>query len=162
MRAIARHDPTLGVGVKNGLSGAIDTALQHVDRINTMREGYEDPASAVLVYRGGENAKNPLAWRNAYLDAHEQTSGLVIVDIAHGTEMAHDPDGQFKKTVAGQILAMEAVLDLAREGYAPAGIMIEASDLKSRTDPHMPLEIALNGVKQLYNIKTGSKKAIML
>jgi len=159
MDNVALYDRRLPVGNKNGLDGTIETALRQVTRINELRSDYEAPAPApapaILVYRGGRNATNPRSWREQYLRALDVTEGKLIVDVAHGSEMAHDPEGNFAKSEAGQILAMEAVLYLAQDNYAPAGIMAEASDLPSRTDPHMPLAVALAGIRELYSIKVG-------
>jgi hypothetical protein len=87
------------------------------------------------------------------MDVHEATQGRYILDTAHGTEMAHDPQRKFGKSVDGQILAVYAMHRLARQGYVPGGTMMEASGLNSPTDPHMPLEIALDGVKQQHAYK---------
>jgi len=152
MDEVAMHDPTLPLAVKNGLDGKTDQALEHVNRLNEMR-GIE-AAPVVLLYRGGENAKNPQTWEKHYRDALEATGGRVIVDVAHGSEMAHDPNHAFKKSVDGQIAAMDHVLRLAIDrGEIPAGIMAEASEAASPTDPHMSLRIALNGLLHLNNAR---------
>lgn len=81
----------------------------------------------------------------------------MIVDVAHGSEMAHDPAGAFGKTVEGQQQALEHVTALAAQGYAPIGIMIEASDIPSPTDPVMPLDVACEGlIKLRHTIKHAS------
>src|SRR5665213_1008222 len=86
---VALYDPRLSVGNKNDLDGTFETALRQVDRINDLRSEYEAPAPAVVVYRGGKNATNPQSWRNQYLRVLDLTNGKAIVDIAHGSEMAH-------------------------------------------------------------------------
>ena len=80
-----------------------------------------------------------------------------MVDTAHGSEMAHDPRGQFGKTVLGQIACLDHVIDLAQQGFITSGIMIEASDYEHpdpfrQTDPNMPFFHALNGVQELHKI----------
>lgn len=149
LEALAIHDPSLPLFVKNGLDGSVETALKRVRAINAMRE--QGVAQSALIYRGGENAQSPEAWEEAYISALERTGGKLIIDVAHGSEIAHDPKN--KKSVEGQILAMEHVIELARKDLLPAGIMIEASGVESPTDPVMPLEIALDGVRRLYEIK---------
>jgi phospho-2-dehydro-3-deoxyheptonate aldolase len=151
IEALAIHDPSLLLLVKNGLDGSLETALKRVHAINTLRE-QSRPQSA-LIYRGGSNAQTPEAWEREYKRAIEKTGGRLVVDVAHGSEIAHDPES--KKSVKGQIKALEHVIELASSGYVPAGIMIEASDTESPTDPVMPLHIALDGVQRLYEIKTG-------
>lgn len=152
---IATRDPKTPFLVKNGMDGSIDKALAVVDRINQVRNGWvENPATTAVVFRGGENLRTPESWEKAYIDALDATNGKLIVDVAHGSEIAHDPNGQFGKSVKGQIAAMQSVIRLAREGHVPAGIMIEASNLESPTDPVMPLSIALRGVKALHKAKT--------
>jgi hypothetical protein len=152
---VARLDPKLPLGVKNTMDGATDHALAQIERVNSLRESAEAPAPAVLIFRGGHELDTPGKWEKAYLRALEITDGQLIVDTAHGSEMAHDPDKKFRKSVAGQVAAMEAVIRLAEQGHPPAGIMLEASDIDSPTDPVMPLETAIEGVKRLHWLKSG-------
>ncbi len=154
MEEAALFDPTLPLGVKNGLDGNIESALEAVDMINKLRS--EQDAPAVLVFRGGQNAQNPKAWTERYLEALQTTKGRMIVDCAHGSEMAFDPNENFEKSMVGQYRAMRAVIELANLDQRPAGIMIEASQLKSRTDPHIPISVALDGVVELHHLKTQS------
>jgi 3-deoxy-D-arabino-heptulosonate 7-phosphate (DAHP) synthase len=153
MRRVALHTPSMPVGVKNNIDGTIGGALTQAHQIEQMRSTLSDAAPVRMVYRGGKNAQNPRAWEEQYKHALALTRGNLIVDVAHGSEMAHDPKGAFNKTVAGQHRALEAVILLAEQGYTPAGIMIEASELPQTIDPHLPLDIALDGVKQLYQLK---------
>lgn len=156
MLAVARHDIELPVAVKNGLDGRIDSALERVGAVRDARG--EDAAPAVLLYRGGENAMTPEAWERAYRNALERTEGKMIVDVAHGSEMAHDPNGGFKKSVAGQIAAMNHVIRIADEyGELPTGIMMEASSARSDTDPLMPFEIAVRGLRELHELQRSQK-----
>ena len=151
VQSVAEYDPHLPIGIKNDLDGDISKAINRVNLINNLR--FSDEAPAILIYRGGNNATNPTDWKTAYKEAHDATGGKLIVDVAHGSEMAHDPNGKNCKSIEGQVLAMESVNDMAQEGIAPAGIMIEASDLPSKTDPHMPLGIALKGLVKLHDAK---------
>jgi 3-deoxy-D-arabino-heptulosonate 7-phosphate (DAHP) synthase len=150
--AMALEDPTLPVGVKNSMDGTIDRALRNVTRISSLRG--DNGAPAIPVYRGGENAQNSKDWESNYRQALERTDGRLIVDTAHGGEMAHHPNGEYAKSVVGQIACMEHVISIAEQGEIPAGIMIEASDAAvSPTDPLMPFHIALDGVLELNSIR---------
>jgi phospho-2-dehydro-3-deoxyheptonate aldolase len=155
---LAIRDPKLPLGIKNAIDGSIDSALEQVDLVKRARTAVDNPAPAILIFRGGTSIRTPKEWEKAYRRALETTEGKLIVDTAHGSEMAHDPEQMFKKSVAGQIAAIEAVLRLAEVGYVPAGIMIEASDIESPVDPTIPLQVALDGVKRLYQIKTGNSQ----
>jgi hypothetical protein len=150
--ALATHDTTLPIAVKNGLDGDILKALEDVERIEALRHGMG--GRAILLFRGGRNASNPEAWEEQYLQAHELTDGRLLVDWAHGGEQAHDPKGEFGKSVEGQIACMEHTIDIAeRTGKAPAGIFAEASSAKSPTDPVMPFETAIDGTQRLAKVK---------
>ncbi len=151
MDEVALADTSLPLAVKNGLDGTIDAALCHVDRLNKLRGS--DGAPVVLLYRGGENARDLRAWEAAYRNALEVTDGNMIVDVAHGSEMAHHPNGAFRKSVQGQIDALEHVIAIAEQGESPAGIMAEASEAASPTDPHMPFAIAVRGIMRLHSLR---------
>jgi phospho-2-dehydro-3-deoxyheptonate aldolase len=144
------------LGIKNDLSGNIDSALE---RIRGIRKGRTHkvgmPAVVSLIFRGGTDMQTPDAWEESYKRAMHATEGRMIVDVAHGGEMAHDPSGAFRKTVLGQMTCLDHVVSLAQKGLVPAGIMIEASDITIpepylRTDPNMPFSTALEAVSELY------------
>lgn len=150
--AIALHDPSMPVGVKNAMDGTIDSALRHVDRINALRDGHGAPA--VVMYRGGLNATTPEAWEANYRQALERTAGRLIVDTAHGGEMAFDPDGNYSKSVLGQVACLNRVLEIAEEyGESPVGVIMEASRAESPTDPVMPFQVALGAARRLHEIR---------
>lgn len=152
MYALAVHDTTLPVAVKNGLDGDILKAMQDVERIEELRHGIG--ARAIVLFRGGFNAKSPEAWEDTYLAAHDLTGGRLLVDWAHGGEQAHDPEGKFGKSVEGQIACMEHTIAIAEQtGKVPAGVFAEASSAKSPTDPVMPFETAIDGAQRLARIK---------
>lgn len=138
---------SLPIGVKNAIDGSIDSALSNIQTINSARKHNDAPA--ILIYRGGENTRTPNEWAKQYKTAHEATDGKIIVDCAHGSEMAHDPSGQFKKSIQGQVLAIDHLIELAKQGMMPLGIMIEASDAVSPTDPVIPYDLALDGINRL-------------
>jgi 3-deoxy-D-arabino-heptulosonate 7-phosphate (DAHP) synthase len=154
IKAMALHR-NIPMALKNGPDGDIDKALEQVDKARQWRG--ENGAPIVLLYRGGTNAENPEDWEDQYIYALEMTDGNMIVDMAHGAERAFDPIRKYRKTVEGQILAGEAIIKLAEQGYLPAGITSEASDVPSDMDPHQPLRIALNMAEQLHSVKTGDR-----
>jgi len=146
--AAVSHDLSLPLGVKNGIDGSIDGALAYVERVN--RERSPQDAPAVLIFRGGANLTTPELWRAAVREAHARTGGRFIVDVAHGSEMAFDPNHAFTKSEAGQRAALEALIALAdQEGISPVGVMVEASNVRSLTDPVLPMRVALDGVERL-------------
>jgi 3-deoxy-D-arabino-heptulosonate 7-phosphate (DAHP) synthase len=153
LEAVASHDPTLPIGIKNGMNGSIDKALENVDRITELRGN--DTGAVGLIFRGGTDIQTSQEWEHAYREALERTNGLLIVDTAHGGEMAHDLNGTYEKSVAGQVACMDHVVRIAEKGELPAGIMIEASDAVSPTDPVMPFVLALDGIVQLEVARRG-------
>ncbi len=153
IKRIALDDSSLPLGIKNGLDGEVDVALKQVKLVEELRDAYDEDTPAILIYRGGDNAKTPKASKDMCKRVIEETGGRVIIDTAHGVEMAHDPVGNFGKSVAGQIAANEMLKELAQEGYVTLGKMSEASAQKSPTDPNMPLAIALEASRVLYEMK---------
>lgn len=137
---VALDQPSLPLGEKNPLSGEIESALETVVALRTART--EQDAPVVLIYRGGENAQDPAVWEKQYINAYNETNGRLIVDSAHGSEMAHDPNGEFTKSAHAQALCLEHIARLAVAGYAPAGVMAEASMLESPVDPPVSPTIA--------------------
>lgn len=143
---MALHDPALPLAVKNPLSGDIQPALEEVQRLNVLRaEQHGDGAApVVLLYRGGENARTLETWEYHYRAAMEATEGKMVADMAHGCEQAHDPAGAFGKSDEGQRRALNHVYSIAGlHGEMPRGIMAEASDAASPTDPHTPHAYAI-------------------
>lgn len=146
--------PGLPIGVKNGLDGDISSSLKIIDMINNKRG--VNGSTAILIYRGGENAKNPKDWEKQYLRAFKETNGRIIVDCAHGGEMAHHPDDSFQKSVAGQIACAGHLREIIQFcGKKPLGIMMEASDAASPTDPVIPFSDALELVRNINTSKSG-------
>jgi phospho-2-dehydro-3-deoxyheptonate aldolase len=148
---ITHYDSSLPIGVKNSMDGTIDQALMNVARITDVRGSNEAPA--VLIYRGGSNARTPKAWEDNYRRAHERTNGQLVVDTAHGGEMAHNPKGEYAKSIIGQIACIEHVINVAAKGEMPVGIMMEASDAASPTDPLVPFNVAIEGIRELNEIR---------
>lgn len=150
LRRLASSDPTLPIGVKNGLDGNLAQALAVVEVARSER-GEKDGAIS-LIFRGGANAQDPKSWEEAYIEALRATNGNMIVDVAHGGEMAHSPDRDFTKSVIGQIACYDHVIELARDGYIPAGVLCEASDTVSLVDPVIPFDSAINRTLELAQI----------
>ncbi len=148
-KQVALEYPDLPLLNKNPLSGEIDQTLEEVAMLNELRA--PGAAPVILLYRGGENAKTPEEWEKQYFRAYEKTNGLMVVDFAHGAEMAHDPNGNFGKSVGGQLASIKHGLELARAGYAPVGGMSEMSNAESPVDPPIPLD--LTKTKQLYEAR---------
>lgn len=151
---LARREPTLPVGIKNDTDGSIMRAAEDVNRINDIRSGLGLSAvsRAVLIYRGGEDAKTPGAWIDGAVNAIESTGGAVILDIAHGGEQAFDPEGKYKKSEDGQLLCLEAVVMLRHAGLRYVGLAAESSNIPSPMDPPAAVEavkMRLKGVSAL-------------
>jgi 3-deoxy-D-arabino-heptulosonate 7-phosphate (DAHP) synthase len=151
IKAAALEDPTIPLGIKNDVDGTIDTALEQVAMARELRGPNDAPV--VLIYRGGYTVDTPGAWQEAIIDVHEQTDGQALIDIAHGSEMAHDPEGNFEKSPEGQVGAFHSLDRVARLGRTFAGTMMEASQLKSDVDPHMSLTVALAAVQRQHLLK---------
>lgn len=158
--ALALAQPDLPMGIKNGLDGDITLAMQQVELVNRIRG--ENAAPAVLIYRGGANATTPDAWEKAYLDAHDRTNGMLIVDSAHGGEMAHDPNKGFNKTVIGQVACLNHIIRVGVEqDKLPIGVIIEASQAISPVDPVMDFEQALDKIVALNALASNANQAIL-
>jgi hypothetical protein len=163
IEAVATMAPDLPLPIKNGLDGDFRFAFEQAALVNRLRG--ENGAPSIPIYRGGSNALNPQAWEDEYRRALEITNGLMLVDTAHGGEMAHAPNGDFTKTVAGQIACAEHVLYVAETfGEMPVGMMMEATDSKiNPVDPPMPwgvaIEIALH-LNDLNNEMAGVRTQI--
>lgn len=153
--SMASRDPSLSkmpLGIKNDLHGDICSTVAAVNQINMARN---NGTPATMIFRGGTNAMTPEEWEVEYRRAFELTAGSFIVDVAHGSEIAHDRNNQ--KSVTGQLAAAEHVVKLAEEGLMPSGIMMEASDIhiedvSRRTDPNIPFARSLDILGELENI----------
>jgi phospho-2-dehydro-3-deoxyheptonate aldolase len=134
---LAKREPTLPIGIKNDTDGSIDRACAEVDRINDARSmlGISAVSRAVLIFRGGENAKTPEAWGAGAIHAIKTTRGAVILDVAHGGEQAFDPNGKYGKSEEGQLACLEAALKLRKQGLPYVGVATESSTLDSPMDP---------------------------
>ncbi len=144
-------DTTLPFGVKNNRSGDIEPALGLVTEINQQRQlSSVESAPAIVIWRGGSEFTSPRAWESQRQKIYEQTQGHFIDDPAHGSSAAHDPQGH--KSNYGQQKALEHITELFTQGYPSAGVLIETSDIKSRTDPNLPFEVGLSAAKELAKL----------
>jgi phospho-2-dehydro-3-deoxyheptonate aldolase len=151
IKAVSTSLPSIPIGIKNGLDGNLDVAISKVRQAQRLRAPGD--AEVVLIFRGGSNATTPHEWEKQYLKALELTQGALIVDTAHGSEMAHDLNENFQKSAEAQLRCIEHVLSIVKHhGVSPLGIMIEASSAKSPTDPVIPFEAALHEVMSLLTL----------
>lgn len=143
--ALRQSDTALPIAIKNGMSGQIYSALLAAEELSTGRE-----APSVLLFRGGEDFTTPGEWVAQLQHVTAATDGIVIVDAAHGGEMAHDPNGRFGKSEAGQLACIDSVIENTNKTKRiPRGIMLETSNLTTPTDPVIPLEQALEKLEEL-------------
>lgn len=151
---LARREPTLPVGVKNDTDGGLERAIRDVNRINDIRGGlgFSAVSRAVLIYRGGTNAKSPDAWEAGAIDAIERTNGVVILDTAHGGEQAFDPGGKYGKSEHGQLLCLEKAVELQQRGYRYSGLAIESSNIPSPMDPPAAVEAVKMRLKAMQDV----------
>lgn len=134
---LARREPTLPIGIKNDTNGSIDRALEEVERVNEIRAslGISAIARAVLIYRGGENAKTPATWSEGANDAISRTRCAVILDAAHGGEQAYDPEGNYEKSEDGQLACLTDAHKFKDKDLPCVGYAVESSRLESPMDP---------------------------
>lgn len=175
LRQLVMGNPGLPFGIKNGMD---EDTSEAVSVVETLREGRkkwvgEGAARLFLVHRGGVS-NTPQKWEDSVRHAldlvavannrphrmDDQPIGLII-DTAHGGEMAHDPNGGFAKSVCGQIRAVEHVIDMMSQGKLDGspfcGVMMETSDADQlpdlpahhRTDPNIPFMTGLEIIKEL-------------
>ncbi len=133
---IRNRAPDMLIGIKNNLEGNLEGLIELCSTDEHL----------VPIFRGGTNMSDPQSWEQAVRDISGRTNGRVIVDTAHGSEMAHDPSGNFKKSVEGQLGAIRHLKELMAEGIAVRGIMSEISDIDSQTDPNIPLSQGLEAL----------------
>lgn len=144
---IAKADKLLPLGIKNSLDGNIEESLLVIDTINRHRGLSSAPVT--LIYRGGDNAMTPTKWEEQVRRAYQLTDGQMILDLAHGGEMAHDPSKKAQKSILGQIACANHAIAMAQDGILMAGYLMESSDIISLTDPNMPHTDGLETIKQL-------------
>ncbi len=133
-------NPFMPVIVKNGMDGDIQWALNEVDFANGQRKEIK-AAPVMLGFRGGESFDTQSKWTRQYFDVWLATNSGFIVDTAHGSEQAHDPTGRYEKSQKAQMLCLlNVVMQAESIGLLPRGVMVEASNINSPTDPVLPLE----------------------
>lgn len=153
---LVRTDTTLPVGIKNNLKCEIKALQDRTDQLSIDRweaaelEGQlRNQGKIFPIFRGGPEIKTPEEWEKKFLECLDTFGRKFIVDVAHGGEMAHAPNRDFTKSEMGQLACIEHLLELcSRENIdKPCGIMIEASDAESQTDPVIPLGIGLETIR---------------
>lgn len=139
VKCLAGSDKTIPIAVKNRMNGRFENNCSEKSGVNDL----------IPIFRGGNDIRTPREWMNNYLKLHRMTNSRIIVDAAHGSEQAYDPKGAFLKSALGQIACLEDLAIAARAtGRFPRGIMIEASDITSPTDPVVPLDEAFDTVER--------------
>lgn len=155
---IATNHPELPIGIKNDLDGTSDWALSMVRTVNHIRSQIASPhtAPAILIHRGGTSLRSPQQWEDDLKQKIELTNGQLISDLAHGSGLAHDPESTFKKTEVGQLRALEHYIQIGEQtGLWANGLLLEASDAPSDTDPNMPHKIALDALAHIASLQHG-------
>lgn len=160
-------NPQIPFGIKSDLNGKIEKSVAMINAViqgRSKRVEDHNP-SGLLIHRSG-GVESPDAWENQIIAAsarlesrRSEVSGM-IVDLAHGTEIAHDPRQKGRKTIAGQVAAFDHMLDILEDNtnILPnlAGLMVEASDTKPKpgrcTDPNMPFALLEEKVDELKQI----------
>lgn len=142
---VAREVPDMPLAIKNGMDGRLGPVLELVEEAKKQRP---NGAPILPIFRGGTNLPNPRTWIEASYLMHARTNGQFILDIAHGGEQAHDPNGKFGKTIIGQLAALNSVAHMSASGFKPKGIMAEVSHIDSPTDPNIPTDIFVKLFKE--------------
>lgn len=143
--AFASSDSSLPIGIKNGMDGHFENALEVANSLSNDRL-----APATLLFRGGSDFPTKDEWVQQYKSILVATNGNLIVDAAHGGEQAHDPQHAFGKSALGQLVCMDSIISVAEStGRVPRGVMVEASDVNSPTDPVVRLDEAFEKIDRL-------------
>jgi phospho-2-dehydro-3-deoxyheptonate aldolase len=160
LKQLAVLNPNIPTGIKNDLSGDIQPALDVLRSVTINREAISPSMSApvTLIFRGGSEIRTPDQWEAAVHRVVDATKGKVIIDVAHGSEMAHDPSGNFTKSAIAQELCLLHLADLVRQGLDIRGLMIEASDVvikdkRRQTDPNMDFQDAVDLTEEIVALR---------
>lgn len=139
LQTVAAQQPNVRVTLPDGSTGVL-------------RESAGNPNTGLL-WRGGSDMPNPAGF-GAGLHRTASKRMPYGVDCSHGSAQAFDPNGQFKKTVEGQLRSFDSLIehiDSNELALQPAAVMIEAHLLPgsnvrgetpgmSRTDPCVSIE----------------------
>lgn len=150
---LATEESGLPLFAKNDLDGDMTWARRFVDTARHIRSHMSRGAVVAPLHRGGSQLHTPELWEQSVLRELELTDGQMMLDLAHGAEQAHGPNGNFDvKTIEGQERALEHYIEIGeRTGMWARGLLIEASDAPSDTDPNMPRQIALDGITHILS-----------
>lgn len=151
---LAAENPGLPLFGKNDLDGDMTWARRFVDTARHIRSHMSRDAVVTTLHRGGSNLHTPELWEQSVLRELELTEGRMMLDLAHGAEQAHEPSGNFdSKSTEGQERALEHYIEIGeRTGMWARGLLIEASDAPSDTDPNMPRQVALDGIVHILSV----------
>lgn len=150
VRNLATAESDMPLAIKNDLDGSLDWALDTTTNCTELRENSDRPGAVVLLHRGGDNLNTPEKWEKSVISAIQRTGGRMILDLAHGAEQAHDPNGNYQKSANAQARALEHYIAIGeRTGLWVKGLLIEASDAPSATDPNMPRQLAIDGLMHI-------------
>lgn len=146
---LMRHEIDIPIGIKNDTKGDVKGLLEFTKFVN-MRNTRNAPPT-VPIFRGGSLLNTPDKWGEAVKEISFKTRGRCIIDLAHGSEMVHDPDKN--KSEEGQINAVIHLGKLLQAGNVVAGFMIETSDIQSPTDPVISFNRGLRCARLLLQAK---------
>lgn len=151
---LAAKHPDLPLLGKNDLDGDMTWARRFVKTARHIRSHMSRAAVVATLHRGGSELHTPELWEQSVLRELELTEGQMMLDLAHGAEQAHEPNGNYDvKSVEGQERALEHYIEIGeRTGMWARGLLIEASDAPSDTDPNMPRQKALDGIVHILSL----------
>lgn len=167
-------NPAMPAMVKNGLdedtTGAIALARSLFEQRIEMQLSLHGAAPVLFVHRGGVSS-TPKQWEDSLKTANEVAlSGRkgklvpMVVDLSHGAEFAHRPEGVKEKTKEGQLRAMAHIIELLAAGELPnvVGVMAESSDVVSRshhaTDPNVSFEAGAEFIRSIAALNRSNRK----
>ncbi len=149
LNELIHSEETLPLAIKNGMNGSTQGTIVEARRASQLRKT-SDHTPVSMIFRGGVDFQTPPEWIGEYTNAFMISDGRFIVDVAHGSEQAHDPNKKFGKSTIGQLACLHAVNCIAEATtWIPRGVMIEASNLPSPTDPVVPLDAAFEALERL-------------
>lgn len=148
---LMRREIDIPIGIKNGMSGNVRELLDFTKFVNDRNIRKAPPT--VPIFRGGRELDTPEKWAEAVKEISTKTRGRCIIDLAHGSEMAHDRNGKFGKSEQGQIDSALHLVELITAGNVVAGFMIEMSDIQSPTDPVLRFDTGINCARLLIQAK---------
>lgn len=130
LQTLVTTEETLPLAIKNGMSGFVQSTHIASTQASMLRHS-DNHAPVTMIFCGGEGLQTPHDWLGEYAQLFTIRGGRFIVDLAHGSEQAYDPEGKFGKSALGQLACLGSINSLAEfTTQVPYGVMIEASDIK--------------------------------